>query len=287
MAGVNVNALIAETGKKFREVGIESGPAEAELILCDLLDVDRLRLYLNGPSLIDETVLRKFNAVVKKRLTRYPLQYILGNAWFYGRKFLVNEDVMVPTPETELLLESILRAARFCESDPVRVLDMGVGSGVVAVSAKLENPELDITAVDISDDALHVAQVNAGRFEVADAIRFIRSDLFENIDSSEKFDIIASNPPYISTAEYDELEPEVLADPKMALVAGPRGLDIITRLIAQSPDYLTRPGILLFEIGYDQAEEVFSMVENDGRYIDCSLIRDLSDIDRLVICKVQ
>ncbi len=287
MDAVNVNALIAETGKKLREVGIEAGQAEAELILEDLLDVDRLQLYLNGPSLIDETVLKKFHAIVKKRLTRYPLQFILGNAWFYGRKFLVNEDVMIPTPETELLLVSVLRAARFCQSDPVRVLDMGAGSGVVAVSAKLENPDLDITAVDISPDALHVATVNAGRFDVAESIRFMKSDLFEIIDQSERFDIIASNPPYITTGEYDKLEPEVLADPKVSLVSGPKGLDIITRLVSESPGYLTRPGFLMFEIGFDQADEVFSMVKSDGRYVDCSLFKDLSDIDRLVVCKVQ
>ncbi len=286
MAGVNINALIAEAGKKLQEVGIEAGPIEAELILEDLLDIDRLQLYLNGPSLITDDILKKFDAVVKKRLTRYPLQYILGNAWFYGRKFLVNEDVMVPTPETELLLESLLRAVRFCESDPVRVLDMGTGSGVVAVSAKLENPDLDIAAVDISPDALHVAQVNAERFDVAESIRFMQSDLFENIEPSERFDIIASNPPYITSGEYGGLEPEVLADPKVALVSGPKGLDIITRLVAESPDYLARPGFLMFEIGFDQADEVFAMVKGDGRYVDCSLFKDLSDIDRLVVCKV-
>jgi len=287
MGKVNVNTLIAEAGKKLQEVGIEAGPTEAELILEDLLDVDRLQLYLNGPAMITDDILKKFHAIVAKRLTRYPLQYILGNAWFYGRKFLVNEDVMVPTPETELLLVSLLRAVRFCQSDPVRVLDMGVGSGVVAVSAKLENPALDITAVDIAADALHVAQVNAGRFDVADSIRFVQSDLFENIDPSERFDIIASNPPYITTGEYGGLEPEVLADPKVSLVSGPKGLDIITRLVAESPDRLTRPGFLMFEIGFDQAEEVFTMVQNDGRYIDCSLFKDLSDIERLVVCKVQ
>ncbi len=287
MTTVNINTLIAEAGKKLQEVGIEAGPTEAELILEDLLDIDRLHLYLDGPLLINDAILKKFDAIIAKRLTRYPLQYILGNAWFYGRKFLVNEDVMVPTPETELLLISLLRAVRFCESDPVRVLDMGTGSGIVAVSAKLENPDLDITAVDISADALHVATVNAGRFGVAESIRFVKSDLFENIDPAERFDIIASNPPYITSGDYDGLEPEVLADPKVSLVSGPKGLDIITRLVSESPDYLNRPGFLMFEIGFDQAEVVFSMVKDDGRYNDCSLFKDLSDIDRLVVCKVQ
>lgn len=287
MAAYNLNKLIAETGQKLEAVGIESGLAEAELILCDLLDFDRLHLYLHGPSMIDAELLEKFDRIIEKRLTRYPLQYILGSSWFYGRKFLVNEDVMVPCPETELLLESILRSSRFCKSDPVKLLDIGVGSGVVAISAKLENEYLDVTAIDISDEALHVARVNAGRFEVEDEIRFIRSDLFEAVGQDERFDIISSNPPYISDSEYEGVEPEVKADPRLAMLAGPKGLDIINRLLAEAPDYLTRPGYLMFEIGFDQSQEIFKIVQSDGRYSDCSLLKDLSDIDRVVICKVS
>ena len=286
MGGINLNKLIAEAGSRLQEVGIEAGPAEAELILCDLLDFDRLHLYMHGPSMIDDDLIQKFNHIIERRLTRYPLQYILGSAWFYGRKFLVNEDVMVPCPETELLLESLLRATRICKSTPVRVLDVGVGSGVVAISAKLENGALDITAVDISESALQVARANAERFDVEDHIRFVRSDLFKAIDSSERFDIIASNPPYISEREYEEVAPEVKADPRLALLGGPRGTDIIERLLAEAPDYLTRPGYLMFEIGYDQSRAIFDLVQNDNRYCEFSLLKDLSDIDRIVICKV-
>jgi release factor glutamine methyltransferase len=286
MPEVNLNKLIAEAGKKLQAVGIDAGLAEAELILCDLLDFNRLHLYLHGPSMIDDEIIEKFNRIVEKRLTRYPLQYILGSAWFYGRKFLVNEDVMVPCPETELLLESILRARRFCESSPIRLLDIGVGSGVVAISAKLEDDNLDVTATDVSPEALHVARVNAGRFEVDNKIRFIQSDLFGAIAKEEKFDIIASNPPYVSESEYEEVEPEVKADPRLSLLAGPRGMDIIERMIAKAPDFMARPGFLMFEIGFNQSQDIFDLVESDGRYSDCSLLKDLSDIDRVVICKV-
>lgn len=287
MAGVNLNILISGTSRKLAAVGIDAAVAEVELILCDLLDVDRLRLYLDGSTLINDRVLKKFDAIVSKRLTRYPLQFILGSTWFYGRKFLVNEDVMAPCPETELLLVSILRAVRFCKSDPVRLLDVGVGAGVVALSAKLEKPELVVTAIDISEEALQVARVNAERFGISDSIRFIRSDLFQGIDSGERFDIIASNPPYIAEDEYDDLPPEVKADPKISLLAGPGGLDVIEPLIGRSPDYLSRPGYLIFEIGDNQADAVFEMVKADGRYCDCSLLKDLNDIDRIVICRVS
>ncbi|MFW9769984.1 MAG: N5-glutamine methyltransferase family protein, partial [Candidatus Thorarchaeota archaeon] len=138
-----------------------------------------------------------------------------------------------------------------------------------------------------SPGALHVAQVNAERFGVAGSIRFVRSDLFAELDNNERFDIIASNPPYISTEEYDDLEDEVKADPKLALLAGPRGLDIIVRLITDAPDFLVRPGFLQFEIGYDQTEEIFEMVHGDDRYTNCTFFKDLNDIDRIALCKIE
>jgi len=287
MAAGNLNTLIADAARKLETVGIESGGAEAEYILCELLDFDRLHLYLHGPSLIDDALIARFEAIIAKRLTRYPLQYILGVAWFFGRKFIVNEAVMVPTPETELLLDSILRASRRCRSHPVTVLDVGVGSGVLSVSAALENPELAITAVDISDAALGVARQNAERLDAADRITFVQSDLFSALKPGPQFDIIASNPPYIADGEYDGLPLEVKADPRISLLGGPKGMDIINRLIKEAPDYLRRPGYLMFEIGYDQAQDVFAAVQADSRYVDCTLQKDLNDIDRVVICRVE
>jgi release factor glutamine methyltransferase len=283
---VNLNAVISNAAKKLEAAGIEAGAAEAEIVLCELLDFDRLHLYLHGPSLVDDNLLREFDAIIDRRATRYPLQYILGSAWFYNRRFIVNEAVMVPCPETELLLESVLRIARSCKSNPVRLLDVGVGSGVIAVSAKLENEALDVTAVDISPDALGVARQNADALELDGQVRFIQSDLFESLDKNERFDIIASNPPYIADHEYPTLPPEVKADPKTALLGGEKGLDIIVRLLREAPDHLNRPGYLLFEIGYDQSKEVFALIENDSRYAEFSLLKDLADIDRIVICKV-
>jgi release factor glutamine methyltransferase len=282
----NLNTLISDAAQKLEAVGIESGAAEAEYILCELLDFDRLHLYLHGPSLIDDDLIERFNTIVTKRLTRYPLQYILGVAWFFGRKFVVNEAVMVPTPETELLLDSILRAARQCRSHPVSVLDVGVGSGVLSVSATLENQELDIMALDISEAALGVAKQNAERLEAVERIRFIQSDLFAALKPEQRFDIIASNPPYIADGEYDGLPPEVKADPRISLLGGPKGMDVINRLIKEGPDYLKRPGYLMFEIGYDQAEDVFSSVQADSHYVDCTLLKDLNDVDRVIICRV-
>jgi release factor glutamine methyltransferase len=283
MVPVNVNRIIADAAARLHAVGISAGEAEAELILCDLLDCDRLQLYLDGIRRIDDPLLEKFHAIVEKRLTRYPLQYILGSAWFYGRKFIVNEAVMVPCPETELLLDAVLRAARFCASRPVRLLDIGVGSGVVALSAKLENSTLDVTAGDISESALQVARTNAARLGIEDKIRFFCSDLFASIPAGETFDIIASNPPYIRDDEYNGLEPEVKADPP---VARARGLDVIERLITDAPRYLARPGFLMFEISFDQTAAISELIRADGRYAEYTVLKDLSNLDRVMICKV-
>lgn len=283
----NLNRLIADAGARLREVGIDSGEAEAEIVLCDLLDCDRLFLYMHGPSMIDEALIEKFQTIITKRLSRYPLQYILGSAWFYGRKFIVNEAVMVPCPETELLLESVMRSSSYVKSNPIRLLDIGTGSGVVALSALLENDALDVTATDISSEALAVAKLNAGKFEIEDKIKFVESDLFKALDKSVKFDIIASNPPYIQDDAYDGLPPEVKADPRLALTSGVRGLDIIERMIAQAPDYLNRPGYLMFEIGYDQSEALFEMITSDKRYFDFSLLKDMAEIDRVVVARLK
>lgn len=285
MPDININKIISDAGRELREVGIDAGAAEAEIILCELLDIERLKLYLDGRSLITPEILNQFNEILEKRKTRYPLQYILGSAWFFGRKFIVDENVMVPCPETEILLDCVLRTARLMNKKPVRLLDIGTGSGVVPVSAKLEDDNIEVTASDISDGALGVAKKNAMNLGAND-INFVQSDLYESIDENPKFDIISSNPPYIKDGDYDGLPPEVKADPQISLLAGAGGMDIIEKLVGQAPNYLNRPGSLIFEIGYDQAEIIFEMVDSDPNYSDCTLLKDLADIDRVVVCKL-
>lgn len=280
-----INELISKAAAKLKAAGIDAGKAEAEIVLCDLLECERLKLYLDGHALITPKIIEDFHHIIDRRQSRYPLQYILGSAYFYGRKFLVDENVMVPCPETELLLESVLRTARLSNASPVRLLDIGTGSGVVSISSKLENPALDVTASDISPDALAVAQKNAELFGVAQDIRWIESDVFSAIDPAQRFDIIASNPPYIASDTYDMLPPEVKADPTLSLLGGKQGMEVIERLLKQAPDYLNPSGTLAFEIGYDQADAIFEIVRADNRYVHYSLLKDLADIDRIVICK--
>jgi release factor glutamine methyltransferase len=275
--------FIADYGKKLEDVGIERGKGEIEIILCYLLDCDRLDLYLHGEQRFNQEHFQQFNEILKKRITRYPLQYILKESWFYGRRFKVSPDVMVPTPETELLCET---AIKFIESKKLKkpkIVDLGVGSGVIAITLAKELDECSILGLDISSDALKVAHENAVNFIATDNIDFLESDYFENVPTEMKFDLILANPPYISEDEYKELPPEVLADPKISLTSGEEGLDAIKKILSDAPDYLEDDGKIMFEIGYKQANQVTELTSNDNRFKSIVILKDLNDIDRVVI----
>ena len=289
MAGpiTHLPKFISERATVLEGAGIESAAAEIEWILCHVLDVDRLNLYLHGVELLNHERIKQIDRIVERRATRYPLQYILEESWFYGRKFFISPAVMAPTPETELLCEQAIRFLRTRETCCPRALDVGVGSGVIAVTVALEVPTSHVIALDISPEALAVARRNGSQLCRGFRIEFRQSNLFAAVRDSERFDVIVSNPPYIAEPDYPTLMPEVLADPKIAMTAGEEGLDIIKVLVAKAPDHLAPGGRLMFEIGYGQAEKVAKLTEQDERYDSISILRDLNNIDRIVIlsCK--
>ena len=279
--------FISERATVLEAAGVDSAAAEIEWILCHVLDVDRLNLYLHGVELLNHERIEQIDRIVERRATRYPLQYILEESWFYGRKFFVSPAVMAPTPETELLCEQAIKFLRTRETCCPRALDVGVGSGVIAVTVALEVPTSHVIALDISPEALAVARRNGSQLCRGFRIEFRQSNLFAAVRDSERFDVIVSNPPYIAEPDYPTLMPEVLADPKIAMTAGEEGLDIIKVLVAKAPDHLAPGGRLMFEIGYGQAEKVANLTEQDERYDSISILRDLNNIDRIVIlsCK--
>ncbi len=275
--------LIAERAKVLTAAGIQSAAAEIEWMLCHILDVDRLNLYLHGSRLLTPEKLVRLDELIQKRLTRWPLQFILNESWFYGRKFYVTPDVMAPTPETELLCEAALRLIAQRKLQVPRVLDVGTGSGVVAVTMANEAPTAEVVALDVSEAALAVARRNANALGADDRIRFRQSDLFEAVSPDERFDLILSNPPYIAEPDYAGLEPEVKADPKIAMTAGVEGLDIIKRLVAEAPGYLAPAGRIMFEIGYGQSEKIAALTSQDERYSSLDILQDLNGIDRIIV----
>jgi len=251
---VSIPQLIVEKAKRLEQAGIDVARVEVEWILCKVLGVDRLNLFLHGSQLLDDDKLTEIDKIISKRATRYPLQYILEESWFYGRKFFVSPAVMVPTPETELLCGRALEFIRKHKADIPRILDLGVGSGVIAVTIATELENVALVALDISA-----------------------------ITSSERFDLIVSNPPYIREPDYAGLPPEVKADPKIALTSGEDGLAAIRVILREAPDYLTDNGRIMFEIGFGQSVAVAELTEEDDRYCEIDIIRDLNNIDRLVI----
>ncbi len=279
----SIPQLIGHFGERLQQAGIEAGPVEIELVLMHLLKVDRLTLYMHGEAMLSEEHRIRLEEIVEKRRARYPLQYILESAWFYGREFRVTDAVMVPTPETELLCEAAMNVVRTNGWHTPRILDVGTGSGVIAVTMVAECDACRMTALDISPEALAIARGNAEHHDVNERIRWLESDLLAAIRPHERFELILANPPYIADHEYDELPPEVLADPKIALTSGPEGLDHIKRLIDTVPAFLAPRGRLLFEIGYNQAEAITRLTEADERYTSFTLIKDLNDIDRIVL----
>jgi release factor glutamine methyltransferase len=194
---------------------------------------------------------------------------------------------MVPTPETELLCET---AIKFIESKKLkkpRIVDLGVGSGVIAITLAKELDDCSILGLDISADALKITHENSVSFIATDKIKLLESDYFENVPSDMKFDLIVANPPYISDDEYKELPPEVLADPKISLTSGVEGLDAIKKIVQTAPDFLEDDGKIMFEIGYNQADQVSELTSQDERFKSIVILKDLNDIDRVVIlsCK--
>lgn len=275
--------LIAKNAVILKASGIDTPEVEVETILCHLMGVNRLNLYLHGEKLIDDKAIARLDQIVARRSTRYPLQMILQEYWFFGRKFFVNDDVMVPAPETELLCEGALTYLKSNKIQSPRVLDIGTGSGVIAITLACEYIVGEILAVDISPSAMNVARKNANTHSVNDKIEFRESNFLDAVKKSEKFDLIISNPPYVTETEYKTLAPEVHADPKIAITSGEDGLDAIRVILEKAPDFLAKGGHIMFEIGHDQAERIIKITEKDSRYNSISILKDLNNFDRIVI----
>lgn len=221
---------------------------------------------------------------IKKLCQGLPLQHITHRQEFMKMTFYVDENVLIPRQDTEVLVEEVIKISK--KINAKKILDLCTGSGAIAVSLAKYIKESQITATDISAKALNVAKLNSKNNNVEDRITFIESDLFKNI-SKEKYDIIVSNPPYIKKEVIKKLEKEVQKEPQIALDGGYDGLDFYRKIIEEADEYLKFHGYLCFEIGYDQKKEVEELIEAQGKYIDTYCKKDLCDNDRVVITKLS
>ncbi|ACD94753.1 peptide chain release factor N(5)-glutamine methyltransferase [Trichlorobacter lovleyi] len=240
------------------EKGVENARREAEWLLCEATGLDRMGLYLNFDKPLQDDELAAYRSMVARRGKREPLQHILGSQEFDGLEFIVTRDVLIPRFDTETLLEEAVRQAPTART----VLDIGTGSGCIAISLFHRLPQAAITAVDLSPDALSIARRNAERNNAQ--IEFLLGSFFQPV-SERRFDLIVSNPPYITSADLADLQPEVRDfEPRLALDGGTDGLDAYRVLAAEAPRYLEPNGWLLLEIGAGQDKDVATLLADAG-----------------------
>jgi len=259
---------------------------EAELLFSSVLNCDRLSLYLKKKFILDKENSLFISSVLKRRIQGEPIQYILGRADFMGFEFKVTPSVLIPRPETEILVETVAKLITTFHSQPadLRILDVGTGSGCIAVCLGKLFPGIKIDAIDLSNSALEIARENAALHNVS--INFILSDLFSHHSLADNnYDCIASNPPYIASAELNVLDPEVQCEPRMALDGGMDGLCIYRRLIAGSLCHLKNSGLLIMEIGFNQAEGLKDIFQEHKDFEIEKVIRDYNNIERIIVAR--
>lgn len=303
--------LLRWTTDYFKRHGIESARLDAELLLAHALETERLRLYVDFEKPVLPVERERYRELVRRRASqRVPVSILLGEREFWSLSFKVTSDVLTPRPDTETLVEAALgkcrsrgdraRAGdreatspdpenpRAAEGDPARpgvdyrgrILDLGTGSGAIALSLLQELPHADVTATDLSQAALQIAAENADRLPHGERVRFLHGDLFEPV-ANERFDLVVSNPPYVARRESESLPPELAHEPEMALFGGEDGLDVIRRLVAAAGSHLSPDGWLLIELAPDQAGTVEQMLAGAG-FVDVERRLDLARRPRVV-----
>ena len=277
------NKTIKEALIAAKQILKESGAGEykldAELFMMKAANMTKTSVLINGDKLLTESEEQLFNSMVEQRKNGVPSQYILGKCEFMGYEFFVDKNVLIPRPDTEVLVETVLKIS---EKEKFKnIIDMCTGSGCIAISLALNGID-KVAACDISIGALNTAKRNAEYNNISDKIQFVQGDLFENINKSEKYDAIVSNPPYIPTEDISNLMREVRDnEPLTALDGGTDGLDFYRKITEKSLEYLSDGGYLFFEIGYNQGEDLKNIMISFG-FDGIQIIKDYAGLDRVV-----
>ncbi|MDO8445971.1 MAG: peptide chain release factor N(5)-glutamine methyltransferase [Deltaproteobacteria bacterium] len=294
--------IIQWTTEYLKGKGIENPRLDSEVLLAHLLKLDRVGLYLNYDRPLSKEELSSFREMVKRRGAREPLQYITAHQEFWSLDFKVMPDVLIPRPETEILVEEAVKVvsgqgAVASESRPPTtdhrplILDLCTGSGCIAISLAHELKDSVVYAVDASEAALRIARENAEINGVQDRVTFLKGDLYGALENRPLttdhrpllFDLIVSNPPYVKSTDIPNIQPEVRDfEPRMAVDGGPKGLDFYRRIVAGVAEYLASGGWLMMEVGEGQAEAVSEMIEEAGLFEAAAIVKDLAGIERVV-----
>lgn len=278
-----IGRLLQWTTDYLKRCGADSPRLDAEVLLAEAMQCPRIALYTSFDQVPSERVRATFREWVRRRAQGAPVAYLTGHREFFSMSFRVTPDVLIPRPETELLVMRLIELGRQRAPGPLTICDVGTGSGIIAVAAARHLPFSQVTALDISAAALGVARSNAEAHGVQERIAFVQSDLFAAIPPQQRFDFVVSNPPYVAEAELEVLAPEVRQfEPRVALVAGQRGTEVIERLLAQAADRLQPGGHLLLEISPMIHQAVQELLVADDRYQPGSTIKDTARLPRVV-----
>ncbi len=268
--------VLESTAKYFADKGVDSPRLNIDLLLAHVLGKKRMDLYMEFDRPLGDTELNALRELVKKRSQGIPLQHLLGTVEFYKRTFVSDSRALIPRPETERMVELILKRDLPANA---RCVDVGTGSGVIALTLAAERPEAHVQAVDRSPNALTLARENAAKLGLGERVEFIQGDLLATC--AGPFDLVAANLPYIPARDIAGLAREVQYDPMMALDGGPDGLDLITRCVGQAHERLAPGGRIALEIGHDQAARVCELLTQAG-FTSVEAVKDYEDVDRFI-----
>jgi len=275
----SLKGLLADGTKMLTQAGIDEAELDARYILEYITGLNSAQYFIHSEDIIEKNKAEEFFRLIERRSKRIPLSYVIGTRDFFGLTFKVDENVLIPEQETELLVEEVIK-----HSEGKSVLDMCTGSGCIAISIALFGKPSKVAASDISEKALEVARENAKSLKAGE-ISFIQGDMFENV--TDKFDIIVSNPPYIETGEIDELMPEVRDYiPRLALDGDIDGLKFYRIISKEAVKKLNKNGRIFYEIGYNQSRAVASILLENG-FTDVNIMKDYSGLDRIVMAKLD
>lgn len=278
---MKIKELLQIGMKELEKSNIEEKHRKCQILLAHMLHVPRNYLYIHEEELVSDEIKELFLEQMEQLKQHIPLQYITHYQEFMKLPFYVDENVLIPQPDTEVLVEEVIKIAKLYPS--CHILDLCTGSGAIGISLAIYLDNVQVCLSDISNQALKIANKNARQNQIEEKVRFIKSNMFQDI--TDKFDIIVSNPPYISSDEILNLEQEVQKEPVLALDGGKDGLEYYSQIAQNAFNYLTQNGYLCLEIGYDQKEKVQEILQDTEKYDPIQCIKDLAGKDRVILTR--
>jgi release factor glutamine methyltransferase len=276
---MNIQSAVIEGTSVLKSKSIISAQLDTEILMAKALGKSREYIILNHDKVLNIENLEYFKKLVHERATRKPIAYLLNKKFFWKSEFYVNKNTLIPRPDTEIIIEQILKVTK--NKNYLRILDIGIGSGCILLSILKERKNYYGTGIDISKDSLEISKINAKKLLVEERIKFYKSDVDKFAQG--KYDLIVSNPPYIKKNNLKYLECDVLKfEPRLALDGGLDGLSVIRKVIKKSSELLKKNGKFILEIGFDQKNKVIKLLKNKGFYIN-STIKDFAKNDRCIV----